>query len=189
MYYLYKFTNLINGKIYYGMTNDVRQRFATHKSSAKSKETSNPFHNALRKYGIDNFKFEVLEEFEDKDTCCKAEIDVINLAKENNVVIYNLHPGGLGGFSIFTKTEEEIELWREKQRIARQGKKPALGMKHSEENKKLFGEFGKLRWDIYGRYPAEEILEYSFKDANEKYGISKTHYYRLRKQLRNNESE
>jgi len=53
-------------------------------------------------------------------------------------------------------------------------------MKHTEENKKFFGECGRLRWDKYGRYPAE-VTAMSFKEANEKYGISKTHYYRMRR--------
>lgn len=189
MYYLYKFTNLINGKIYYGMTNDVKQRVATHKSMAKTKITSNPFHNAIRKYGFENFTLEVISEFSSRDDCCVAEINVISLAKEIGEDIYNLHPGGLGGFSILTKSEEEVEEWREKQRNSRQGKTPALGMKHTEENKELFGMYGKLRWDIYGRYPAEEIIMLSFKDAKEKHGISKTHYYRLRKQLETNDLE
>ena len=82
MYYLYKFTNLINGKIYYGMTNDVKQRVATHKSMAKTKITSNPFHNAIRKYGFENFTLEVIAEFSSRDECCVAEINVISLAKE-----------------------------------------------------------------------------------------------------------
>lgn len=189
MYYLYKFTNQVNGRVYYGMTNDVNQRVAVHKSRAKTKVTSNPFHNAIRKYGFENFKFEIIEEFETKDSCCVAEIAAISKAKENGECIYNLHPGGLGGFSILTKSEVEIEEWREKQRIARKGKTPALGMKHSDENKKLFSEFGKKRWDIYGRYPVEEIVNMSFKDAKEKYGISKTHYYRLRKQFKTNDLE
>jgi hypothetical protein len=109
--------------------------------------------------------------------------------RQTTADIYNLHPGGLGGFSILTKSEVEIEEWREKQRIARKGKTPALGMKHSDENKILFGEFGKKRWDIYGRYPAEEVVNMSFKEANKKFGISKTHYYRLRKQFKIGELE
>ena len=53
-------------------------------------------------------------------------------------------------------------------------------MKHTEENKKKFGEFGKLRWDKYGRYP-DTVVNLSFIEANKQHGISKTHYYRLRK--------
>lgn len=189
MYYLYKFSNLVNGKSYYGMTSNVNKRFASHKSKSKTDKITNPFHNALRKYGIDNFRFEIIKDFEDKESCCDAEVNAIGFAKESDEQVYNLHPGGLGGFSILTKPEVEIDLWREKLRNSRKGKTPALGMKHTDDNKRLFGEYGKLRWDIYGRYSAEEILELSFKNANIKYGISKTHYYRLRKQFRTNDSE
>lgn len=189
MYYLYKFTNLINGRTYYGMTNNVKQRISSHICSSKSNKTTNPFHNAIRLYGIENFNCEVLAEFEDRLDCCEAEIEAINNAKSNNEDVYNLHPGGEGGFSIFSLPEEQQNAWREKQRNSRKGKTPALGMKHTEDNKNLFGMYGKLRWDIYGRYPVDEIMILSFIEANRKYGISKTHYYRLRKQFRNNESE
>lgn len=169
------------------MTNNFEQRLASHKSAAKTRNTSNPFHNAIRKYGIGSFVWEIIGEFLDRDSCCSAEIEVISNAKLVGEGTYNLHPGGDGGFSIFELPLERQEEWRNKQREARKGKTPALGMKHTEDNKMLFGEYGKLRWDIYGRYPVDEIVNMSFKEAKEKYGISKTHYYRLRKQARNNE--
>ena len=187
MYYLYKFTNLINCRTYYGMTNDFKQRLYSHISCAKTNKTTNPFHNAIRLYGIENFKYEILLEFENKTECCEAEVWFISEAISNGEDVYNLHPGGEGGFSIFSLPQEQQDAWREKQRESRKGKTPALGMKHSEANKELFGMYGKLRWDIYGRYPVDEVLGLSFIEANREYGISKTHYYRLRKQHGNNE--
>ena len=61
MLYIYKFTNKINGKIYIGQTNDIEQRKRGHKSTAfneKSHDYHCAFHNAIRKYGLDNFDFE-----------------------------------------------------------------------------------------------------------------------------------
>lgn len=62
---IYKFTNKINGKSYIGQTKDFKKRLNSHKSSSnnkKSNEYNTPFHRAIRKYGIDNFKYEILEE-------------------------------------------------------------------------------------------------------------------------------
>ena len=55
--YIYQITNLINGKIYIGKTNDPKKRWNNHKCN------NNPdmvIARALRKYGINNFKFEIL---------------------------------------------------------------------------------------------------------------------------------
>lgn len=175
MQYLYKITNKISGTVYFGITNNMRQRWYVHKHCYRSGYKT-PLYDAMRSYGIDNFLIEVIEEAEDKEYIANREIEMI----ANTPKTYNLHRGGHIGFDIRTKGESEAAEWIAKLTKARQGKKPALGMKHSEENKKLFGEYGKLRWDIYGRYP-KEVLDYGFAEANKKFGISKTHYYRLRK--------
>ncbi len=57
MHKIYKFTNLINSKVYVGLTNNVKVRLASH----GSKRSNSYISKALRKYGIDNFKFEILE--------------------------------------------------------------------------------------------------------------------------------
>ena len=58
---IYKITNLINGKIYIGQSRFIQRRFDKHKSEAKNNNPL-PLYNAIRKYGIDNFKFEIIEE-------------------------------------------------------------------------------------------------------------------------------
>lgn len=65
MYYIYKYTNKINGKIYIGQTNNIQKRKNGHRSAAnnqKAHEYNDAFHAALRKYGEENFNFEIVEE-------------------------------------------------------------------------------------------------------------------------------
>ena len=103
MHYIYKYTNKINGKVYIGQTNNLQKRFNGHKSEAfnpKSKGYNLPFHCAIRKYGIKNFIYEVLEEIEDgesQDFINDREIFFIafyhSLTTENG---YNLTVGGDG---------------------------------------------------------------------------------------------
>lgn len=69
---IYKITNNINGKSYIGQSINIRKRFNAHKSAAfnpKNRHYNAPLYRAIRKYGIDNFVFEILEE------CDEAELN------------------------------------------------------------------------------------------------------------------
>lgn len=64
MAYIYQITNQINGKIYIGKTEfSIEKRFKEHCDDAyrESKE-KRPLYAAMRKYGIENFQIELLEE-------------------------------------------------------------------------------------------------------------------------------
>ena len=64
MSYIYKITNQINGKIYIGKTNNtIQERFKEHcRDSQKNTEEKRPLYAAMRKYGIENFIVEQIEE-------------------------------------------------------------------------------------------------------------------------------
>lgn len=61
---IYKITNLLNGKVYVGRSVDVHARWRQHIKAASGCSTS-PIHQAIRKYGAENFDFTVLEKIED----------------------------------------------------------------------------------------------------------------------------
>jgi group I intron endonuclease len=187
MYYLYVIENKITDVIYFGMTNRPKQRLTSHKAEAK-RGSSTYLHNAMRKYGVDSFEMRVIDSFETREKCCEAEVDIIDLAKQMNIKTYNIHLGGSGGFDIRLKGEEATEEWKAKLREKRKGRKPALGMKHTEETKRICGEANNRKEKRYPELEANWID--SFALANKQYGISKTHYYRLRKAraLRNEQS-
>lgn len=64
MGYIYKITNKIDNKAYIGQTcRDPKKRWLEHYSRDINKDTY--FHRALKKYGKDNFLWEVIEECED----------------------------------------------------------------------------------------------------------------------------
>ena len=64
MNYIYKFTNKINGKIYIGQSIDINARKRSHINDAycKGKDSNCPFHQAIIKYGENEFNFEIIEE-------------------------------------------------------------------------------------------------------------------------------
>ena len=62
---IYKITNMVNGHAYIGQSVDIHKRWRRHKADIKN--INSEWHNslicmAMRKYGIDNFEFKVLEE-------------------------------------------------------------------------------------------------------------------------------
>ena len=60
---IYKITNLINNKIYIGQTiNPISQRWSAHKSHAKNGST-HKLGRAIRKYGEENFKIELISQY------------------------------------------------------------------------------------------------------------------------------
>jgi len=177
MYQLYKLHNSESPAYYIGMTKQsLRARYAGHVYCANAGRKTK-LYCAMRKYGASSFSMELISEFDSKNSCCDAEIAAISDAISSGDSIYNLAKGGDGGYVV---TDDKRQVWIEKLKAARVGQKPALGMKHSAETKELCGAYGKLRWDIYGRYPVD-VTKLSFPAARDKYGISKTHYYRLRK--------
>ena len=69
---IYKIVNRINGKIYVGQSIDIIERWKQHGYKAfnnKEKGYTSAIHAAFRKYGIENFELEVLEE------CQVSELD------------------------------------------------------------------------------------------------------------------
>lgn len=64
MAYIYQITNDINGKIYIGKTeNSIEKRFQEHCIDSRKKEKGHrPLYAAMRKYGIEYFHIELIEE-------------------------------------------------------------------------------------------------------------------------------
>lgn len=59
---IYKATNKTTKKEYVGLTkNELSNRKADHKRKAKSGKSTMAFHDAIRKYGFENFEWEIQE--------------------------------------------------------------------------------------------------------------------------------
>ena len=69
MAYIYKITNKANGKVYIGKTDrGIRERWNAHVSSSfrpDCREYEFKFHRAIRKYGKNAFKIEIIDDVED----------------------------------------------------------------------------------------------------------------------------
>lgn len=101
MGYIYKITNIVNNKIYIGLTTQtIKERWRQHVSSAyskKSKSYNEVFKKAIRKYGENSFRIEeidnalTLKELKEKE---KYWIAYYNCCYANGGVGYNGTEGG-----------------------------------------------------------------------------------------------
>jgi group I intron endonuclease len=92
---VYLITNTLNGKTYVGQTTKTaRHRWSTHKAAAKLAVNQYPIARAIRKYGSDNFTFEVLEEPVDFADLDMAERFWIRCYASQHPKGYNLQSGG-----------------------------------------------------------------------------------------------
>jgi group I intron endonuclease len=90
-YYLYQITNLLDNNIYIGVhkTKDLEDGYMG------SGKRSN---RAIKKYGIENFKKDILEYFDTAQEMFAREKKIVNdsfIARED---VYNICKGGAGGF-------------------------------------------------------------------------------------------
>ena len=88
-HYFYKITNLINNHFYYGVhnTNNLDDGYM---GSGKR------LHIAYKKYGIENFKKEILKYFDTKEEAFEYEAEIVNENLINNDNCYNMKLGGTG---------------------------------------------------------------------------------------------
>lgn len=58
---IYIIKNKINNKVYIGQAIDTKKRFLSHLSRSKNNTDNSPIHDAINKYGRENFYYEILE--------------------------------------------------------------------------------------------------------------------------------
>ncbi|GJQ43892.1 MAG: hypothetical protein JETCAE03_33900 [Ignavibacteriaceae bacterium] len=138
---IYKTTNLINNKIYIGKdTKNQRQYFGSGKLIKK----------AIKKYGIKNFKKEILEDnINEKKLLCEREkfwIKELNSFVPNG---YNLTSGGDGGTTLGFK-----------------------GKHHSKETKELISKLYKIKFTQEMRNKLSQIAKKRMQNKETRKKIS-----------------
>lgn len=132
MGFIYKITNMKSRKCYIGETKEANPetRWRRHIQTIAKGTGCPALQDAVQKYGIENFKFEVLIICFDE---ARFELEKQYIKKYNSMVPngYNILEGGLGGGGFKGKkhTEETIEKIRQ----------TSKGRKLSEESKKKQG--------------------------------------------------
>lgn len=93
---IYKITNKINNQCYIGQSICIEERWKEHIRCSKDLSNKNSIYLAIRKYGIENFDFEIIEECNSVDELDEKEINWIAYYNSYNNG-YNMTRGGTAG--------------------------------------------------------------------------------------------
>ena len=81
---VYRISNIVNNKSYIGSSKDIVDRWYQHKTSLlHKKHHSIKLQRAVNKYGIDNFKYEIIEE---------CNMEMLILREQYYIDFFNSYP-------------------------------------------------------------------------------------------------
>lgn len=166
---IYKATNKTNGKTYVGQTtNSLKKRFDSHLRTARSnRKPTTAFHNALLKYGPDDFDVEVIEECPNSEVLNERERYWIASLNTQCPSGYNIEPGGRH-FPMSEATKAKLrgrKVSDETRRLLSQVKRsPEWNKKLSESAKGRIPNENQLRGLALGRHrPKSEDEKLRFR--------------------------
>ena len=138
---VYKATNLINGKFYIGQTVlTLNRRIANHVSHSMNCSDNIYFHKAIRKYGAENFVWEVLAKC---NTCDELNDMEKRFIREHGAfkVGYNRTIGGVGrpGYRHSAESRKRMSI------MNKGANNPNYGKHHSENAKRKISAANKGR--------------------------------------------
>ena len=184
---IYTITNKLTGKTYIGQSNDIDYRFKRHKDVVlkNKKQCCYHVHNAMKKYGIDNFEFKVLVLVEGKEMLDLLEARIIagfnTLAPKG----YNLDTGGSANRKYSEYKRKKMGKWinpnkgqkveiTEEERIRRsenmiKQNKLRAGEKRTEEQKRAHSEKMKGRAAWNKGMPLSEEQKTKLRAADKSY--------------------
>lgn len=171
--YIYTISNKLNNKTYVGKSNNTKQRFNNHFHSKSY------IGNALRKYGKENFVFQIIEEYKFEEEAYEAEQFFIQYLGTQTPFGYNLVSGGKGGSAgvrrkLSSETKRKISETLKGHIVSEQTKKKLsenhMFHKHSEETKKKMSS--KIRSEEFKR-KISKILKGHIVSEETKRKISK----------------
>ena len=169
---IYKITNTLNNKSYFGQTRQPpNRRWSQHKQTAKNGGKM-ILYNAIRLHGSENFTFEVVCECETLEELNSKEIEYISI---NNSLSPNGYNAGKGGdnyektpetrakISAANKSRIISDEWRKNMSISGKGRPKTEKWKQqlSERQKgKVISEETKekIRNTLLGRKPSKETI-------------------------------
>ena len=144
---IYCYTNKINGKKYIGQTINPENRYNSHKRNylnPKYKDYNSLLHQAFRKYGFDNFEYEILVK------------DIGNIEMLNNLEIYyikhfnskvpngyNVEDGGKNASKPKTLEHRKKEIWGQ----AKLTEKEVIELRKAYQNKESPTEIYKKKYE------------------------------------------
>lgn len=166
---IYKITNINNGKIYVGQTiGTIEKRIKKHLNESNNSSSERPILRAIKKYGINNFKIEIIDNAETQEELDTKEIKWIEALECLVPNGYNV----LGGGQFRKKTTKEFgklisngllnsEKWKKIKESADYQKKIKENFTLHNKGKKFSEEHKNKIW----KSNKERVLEYNKSTA------------------------
>lgn len=167
---IYKVTNKLNGKIYIGQTiNTLEFRKDQHfRDTRCMKKKTTYFHNAIKKYGAENFVFEEIDSANNLEELNQKERYWIKFYSSNNKEFgYNLDSGGKNGGEKSIETKRKIGdttliKWKNPEIAC----KMREGLKKGTETQKSKPKKVKI---VYCEYCGKKMIIPAYEEKRRKY--------------------
>jgi group I intron endonuclease len=165
IYYIYKITNLCNGKIYIGIH---KTKFLDDGYMGSGKLLK----AAIKKYGRENFKKEILESFDNEESMILKEQELVTtefVLNENN---YNIMPGGK--FGSLERNNLSFKNKKHSLETIEKIRNSVIGKKHTDATRKKLSENNFSKTDpVRQKEHAKQAGSYS-KSVEHKLKISES---------------
>ena len=140
---IYKITNMVNGKVYIGQSVDIEKRWRRHKNLYLNYDEI--LYKAMRKYGFENFSFEILIE------CEEGLLDLMEIyyIKQYNSFVgwkdnwgYNATTGGGRPSKTISKSKKQREALSKRMKGVPKSEehKRKIGIAHKGEKNHMWGK-------------------------------------------------
>ena len=181
---IYSATNINNNKIYIGQSQQsLEKRWKNHLRDYNRNDKNTHFYNAIRKYGTECWKVEVLEEVNNIELLNEAEMKWIeHYDTFNRDKGYNSTNGGENGFIFSDETKEKMRQAKLGKSLSEETKEKMkqsmLGKTHTEETKKKISDTKNNNPYIYSEEQKEKMRQshlgkHLSEETKEKMSLSK----------------
>ena len=148
---IYIITNLVNNKKYVGQTSNVRKRFSDY-NGTKYLDQKTPIYRAIKKYGQDNFTFEVIQ-------CPKLKLDMMEMEYISDLKTtdikygYNILKGANGATRLDSvrKKLSVVHTGMKESNDTKRKKSNMIIMINDKENYMVVADSAKLIGDYLGK--------------------------------------
>lgn len=150
---IYVITNIVNGKQYIGITNNLKMRWYRHR---KANGSSPALHSAILSYGIESFVFTHLMDVFNLEYAREIEQELILSKGTKAPNGYNLTDGGDGSLGVKQTNETRLKKSEagkkrkhsnETRKKMSESRKGVAKPKFSEEHKAKLSEATKKYWE------------------------------------------
>lgn len=140
---VYKITHIASGKSYIGISRDIDRRWVQHKSWVKTKARRSAIYDAMQKYGIDSFSWQIVEQ---------CSIDLLEDRERHWIAVCDTYRNG---YNLTAGGEYNKEFSIETRKLMSDAQK---GKKHSKEMIEKRVKRAENHW-TYGKPRSEETKE------------------------------